>query len=170
MEMAKKVSTDALLGDPLSSVTRRERRLLLGVSIFSIAMVKTGLVPSKISALGIEFANTDQRSILCIMALIGFYFLFAFLIYAASDFLSWRKVLRKERITTLKERYEEGQIGDPRYHDQQAYIYSHIGSGLIFYVLSKPLSIVRALFEFVLPVVLGIYAILLLFFHKIPGS
>lgn len=168
--MAEKVSTDVLLGDPLSSVTRRERRLLLGVSIFSIAVVKTGLVPSKISALGIEFANTDQRSILWIIALIGFYFLCAFLLYAASDFLSWRKVLREERITNLTERYEEGRISDPRYYDQQEYIYKHIGSGLILHVLSKPLSIVRALFEFVLPVVLGIYAILLLLFHEIPAQ
>jgi hypothetical protein len=167
--MNEEISKDELLGEPLSSVTRRERRLLLGVSVFSIAVVKAGFVPSKISALGIEFANTDQHSILRIMAFIGVYFLFAFLIYASSDFIAWRKALRKKRIVNLKEKYEEGQISDPRYHYQQEYIYKHIGSGWFIYIFSKPLSVIRAVFEFVLPIVVGIYAILLLLLHKISA-
>jgi hypothetical protein len=42
------------LRDPLAEVTRRERRLLLGASIIGLTVAKTGLVPTKISALGVE--------------------------------------------------------------------------------------------------------------------
>jgi len=45
--------------DPLSEVTRRERRALLGVSALSIAMSITHLIPTKISALGVEFPPTE---------------------------------------------------------------------------------------------------------------
>jgi hypothetical protein len=57
------------------------RRLLLRVSTIGITLVKTGLVPSKIFALGIEFTSTDQRSFLAIIALVTIYFLVAFAIY-----------------------------------------------------------------------------------------
>ncbi len=168
--MVENVSKDILLSDPLSSVTRRERRLLLGVSVFSIAMVKTGLVPAKISAFGIEFTNTNQRSILWITALIAFYFLCAFSIYAASDFLGWKKVIRTERVKRAKERLEKAQISDPRYYEEQDYIARNVPSARLLYLFQNPISILRALFEFVLPFVIGIYAILLLLFHRIPAS
>ena len=103
------------------------------------------------------------------MALIGFYFLCAFLIYAASDFLAWRKALRTELIKRAKEQYEKGQIGDPGYYEMRDYIDTKVGSARFLYLLSKPVSILRALLEFAVPVILGIYAILLLLFHKIPA-
>jgi amino acid permease len=52
--------------------------------------VRTGLVPSKISALGLEFSQTDQKSLLSILALITLYFVAAFILYASSDFVAWR--------------------------------------------------------------------------------
>lgn len=78
------------LRDALSDVTRKERRHLLGISLLGVVLKKTGLVPSKISGLGIEFQNTDQRALLFIVAFVILYFLFAFIIYAFSDFLAWR--------------------------------------------------------------------------------
>ena len=63
------------LRDPLSKETRLERRNLLGASAIGIVIVKTGLVPSKISALGIEFSQTDQRSLLLAIAAVISYFL-----------------------------------------------------------------------------------------------
>jgi hypothetical protein len=81
---------DVLVQDPLGDVTRKERRLLLGVSVLGVALVKTGLVPSKITALGIEFGKTDQRALMTIFGLVTLYFLVAFVIYGASDFIAWR--------------------------------------------------------------------------------
>ena len=79
----------AKLQDPLSEVTRRERKYLLGISLLSIFVVKTGLVPTKISALGVEFNEANQESMLLILALMVLFFLVAFCFYALSDFLAW---------------------------------------------------------------------------------
>lgn len=52
---------EILVADPLESVTRRERKTLLGLCAIGIAIVHMELVPTKISALGIEFSKTDQQ-------------------------------------------------------------------------------------------------------------
>ena len=77
-------------GELLGKVTRAERRILLGVAMLAVAVAQTGLIPSKISALGIEFEPADQRALLVILAVIVSYFTIAFAIYAAADFLTWR--------------------------------------------------------------------------------
>src|SRR3972149_1614277 len=83
--------------DPLSEVTRKERRSLLGVSTIGIIMVKTGLIPEKITAFGVKFSKTDQKSLLFIVAFIIVYFLISFVIYAWSDFVSWRIAVNSAR-------------------------------------------------------------------------
>jgi amino acid transporter len=71
--------------DPLSDVARKERRYLLAASIIGIALVKLQLAPSKITALGVDFDYRNQKSFFGLFALIVFYFLIAFVIYAFSD-------------------------------------------------------------------------------------
>jgi hypothetical protein len=78
-------------------VTRSERKILLGVSALGILIVRTGLVPSKISAPGIEFAQTDQRALLRAVGAFVLYFLGAFLIYAVSDLMAWRYKFHRAR-------------------------------------------------------------------------
>jgi len=77
-----------LLRDQLSEVTRKERVYLPGSSIAGIAIVKMGLIPTRITALGIEFDAANQETFLFILGLVVLYFLAAFLVYAASDFLA----------------------------------------------------------------------------------
>lgn len=76
-----------LLSDPLSKETRVERKTLLAFSAIGIVVVKTGLIPSKIVALGIEFSATDKAMFLKALACVIVYFVVAFLIYAWSDYL-----------------------------------------------------------------------------------
>lgn len=154
---------DLLLGDPLDEVTRRERRSLLGVSVIGIVLVKTGLVPSKITALGIEFSPADQRSLLLVFSLIVFYFLAAFIVYGVSDYLAWKIALRRqlnENIRTLldQRRPEKIRPKDTVAHDVWKQVDDRYRSKL------NPtfVSVTRALFEFLLPIVVGIYAIVLL--------
>jgi hypothetical protein len=47
-----KPPSEVRIQDPLSDVTRAERKTLLGLSAVGIVIAKSGLVPSKISALG----------------------------------------------------------------------------------------------------------------------
>ena len=97
------------LRDPLSEVTRNERRFLLGMSIVAIALVRTGLIPSKISALGIEFSQADQKSLLSILALITLYFLAAFILYASNDFVAWRTAFVEATEQWVKEQEAAGE-------------------------------------------------------------
>lgn len=78
-----------ILKDPLSDVTRKERIYLLATSTLGIAIVTTGLVPSRISALGIQFEETNQRTLLLMIGIVVAYFLVAFIIYAVADFFAW---------------------------------------------------------------------------------
>jgi hypothetical protein len=90
--MSEPTFQQLLLTNPLTEETRKERRNLLAVSALGIVMMKTGLIPAKISALGIEFSHTDQTSLLRIVAAITGYFLTAFIVYALSDFWIYRIV------------------------------------------------------------------------------
>jgi len=161
---------DIRLRDPLSTETRTERRTLLGASAIGIVIVKTGLIPSKISALGIEFTQTDQRSLLLAIAAIVSYFLVAFLIYATSDFLAWRSLYQEahtQKSLDAKKRYEQGMRMDIVDQDRELTIEEHdiqkfFKSRHVILRLSSPMSLIRAMFEFVVPILVGVYSIILL--------
>jgi hypothetical protein len=80
---------EALVGDPLSEVTRKTRLYLLAVSLVGVAMVMTGLVPTKIATFGIELEQPNRNALLFLIAFVNLYFLVAFIIYAVSDFRKW---------------------------------------------------------------------------------
>jgi hypothetical protein len=88
--MPDPVPQQVLLKDPLSVETRKERRNLLAISALGIVMVKTGLVPTKISVLGVEFSQSNQTALLYTIAGIAIYFLLAFIFYALSDYSTYR--------------------------------------------------------------------------------
>ena len=80
-------SVEVLVGDPLSEVTRKTRLYLLAVSLIGVAMVTTGLVPTKIATFGIELEQPNRSALLFLIALVNLYFLAAFIVYAVSDYL-----------------------------------------------------------------------------------
>jgi len=82
------LTRDLVLYDPLTETTRKERRVLLGVSALGIALVKVPLVPTKFSALGLEFAPTNQAVLLTLYSLLVAYFLVGFLIYLGKVYKS----------------------------------------------------------------------------------
>ena len=99
-------NNELLLDDPLKEVTRKERKMLLAVSVLAIVLVKTGLVPTKISALGVEFNETHQQALLLIVSLVDIYFLSAFVIYASTDFFVWRKAIVKASRDEIRQHYD----------------------------------------------------------------
>lgn len=143
------------LKDPLSDVTRKERKLLLGVSLIGITIVKTGLIPEKIEALGVQFGKANQHALLIILSALTIYFLIAFVLYALSDFLSWRLAL----ISSVRSNLKENPIEFANTTTKEFYhFYMH--KSRVVYSLSSPVSILRACFEFILPLAVGIYAII----------
>jgi hypothetical protein len=152
----------------LTEVTRKERRLLLGISAIGIVIVKTGLVPSKISALGIDFGETDQQALLTCLGAVVVYFFASFIIYAASDLAAWRMAFHKSiydvKLRSSAESEEEQQRRD---HVLQG----KIRKGYLRWLrVTGPMSFVRAVFEFGVPVIIGIYAIVLLLTASPPTT
>jgi hypothetical protein len=156
MEEFKNSTGQILVQDPLSDVTRSERRMLLGISILVVAIVKTGLIPTKISALGIEFSSNSRMALLWILALIVGYFLVAFLIYAFSDFIGWRLRLNQADIAAFQKPNEKIII-------KAGSVFGRFKSSAKTIVgpFVRPISFLRALFEFLVPIVVGIYALII---------
>jgi hypothetical protein len=142
--------------DPLSEVTRAERKTLLGVSAAGLIIVKTGLVPSEISALGIKFERADQHTLLTLLSAVVIYFLIAFLIYAASDFVAWRVSLtyaiRTAILNDIRQTRPEREIED-NIREQ----FSDIGR--LWVAATRPMSVVRAIFEFLVPIMIALYTV-----------
>lgn len=152
----------ALLKDPLSELTRKERRNLLVVSAISIAMVKTGLIPTKIAAVGVEFSQTDRAILLKVLAAVILYFFIAFLLYALSDFLAWRLNFYSAVRELWLKRKKQG-IFDSDDEDVLKEIMTRFIGRRFFLFAVTPISILRTLFEFLAPVIIAIYAIMILF-------
>lgn len=157
---------EVLLRDQLTDVTRKERKFLLGVCAIAITIVKTGLVPTKISALGVDFSPADQKSILVILSIIVAYFLAAFLIYAVSDFVAWRVAFHGAVRELMKSKLEEKNDSNIHIHERSDAIRqemeSYTGRTYMLGNLSRPVSLLRAFLDFVVPFLFGIITILLL--------
>jgi hypothetical protein len=155
---------DILLDDALSSETRTKRKVLLGVSLLGLAMVKASIVPKKISALGVDLEPPNQEALLVLMSLVIIYFLVAFLVYGMSDFIRWRKqvsMFYEENIRKFSLRFvipdEEPPVKPVT--GLEGLIKNAENQVRFWKALSPKASIIRAGFDFLLPVVVSTYAI-----------
>lgn len=90
-----------VLKDPLTPTTRKARRNLLVTSLIAVIIVFTGLIPTKITALGVEFTEVNQISLLIILGLVVMYFLMAFAIFGISDYRSWKLMTEEKDLFKL---------------------------------------------------------------------
>lgn len=178
--MTEQRPTEISLQDPLSQVTRGERKALLSVSIIAIMIVKAGIVPTKISALGVEFSPTNQKAFLFIIALTIAYFLVAFIIHASADFVAWQISHIKSVKRTLRDFESElrdilktkltADVNDKRAEEQmQSTLDAHrilmdriLVRDKITSNFAYPISFARALLEFLFPILLAVYSIIAL--------
>jgi len=152
----KSVSEVRLL-DPLSKVTRKERRNLLIANSLGFVMIKVGVIPTKISALGIEFSLSDQRALLAFTALLIGYFLISFLLYSATDLIAWRIAISRTRLNILK-------ISELHTGVDEAEV-REIRRRLMRWALSsRPVSFIRAILDFGFPIVYAGYVVWILLF------
>lgn len=159
MKIFPKSASEIRTQDPLSEITRKERRNLLLVSSIGILMIKAEIVPTKISALGVELSLSNQSAFLYFIALLVIYFSIAFVLYAISDFVAWRIQFHKTILSILTERTEE-DVANEKMN------YSKVVDKLVFWTnVSKPASLFRAILEFAFPIMYGVVALSLLIFH-----
>ncbi len=161
-ERITKIIEDAKvsLGDPLSGETRNERKSLLAASAIGIVMVKAGLIPAKISALGIEFGQINQGMLLKVIAAVVAYFMCAFLIYASADFLAWRTRFHLGRYVDVLSREVQSQE-----RLSELIQWGKFVRNIKIRLFTRPASYARLLFEFTFPLVLSIYSIWILVNH-----
>jgi hypothetical protein len=146
------------LKDPLSQVTRAERRMLLGISALSIFVTSTGLIPTRVSALGVDFGQSDQRALLLVLALVVGYFLVAFIVYGLTDYLSWRITGDESRRSAYLKFYEQMHTTRKERDEMRETFGSDWISQWPKHVV-QPATLLRGAFEFFLPIAVGAYAI-----------
>ena len=167
--MSDILERDLLSYDPLTEVTRKERRALLGVSMLGLALAKVPLIPTKLAALGIEFAEVSRQTFVHMYALIVLYYLAAFLLYAFTDLVAWRRsehirysaYLKAEQAnqpSALKIAYgEKPKTPQPFAGKNPVY------RGLAAYGTGVLASRLRAAFEFGFPILFAIVALYALY-------
>lgn len=146
------------LTDPLSEVTRKERRNLLLASTAGVLVAKMGLIPARISVLGVEFSPPAQQAFISLMSLIVGYFILAFVFYGMADFFVWRKKYQNYLVTSKSESLIWTQEDQFNYEE----LHHGIPRAAWLYTMSKPVAFVRVAFEFFFPLIIGITAISLL--------
>lgn len=160
------------LSDPLADVTRKERRSLLGVSMLGIAIALAELVPTEVAGLGVKLSQSNQSTLMVLVGLVCLYYLFAFCIYAASDFVAWQMALREAyskaalqpptpEPETEQERAQEERMAH-RYMWLEDFLDKKFPSMLLAGLAVEPISKVRAIFDFLLPVCVGLVAVIAL--------
>ncbi|MCZ8159050.1 MAG: hypothetical protein O9256_04100 [Rhizobiaceae bacterium] len=164
--MSDILERDLVSYDPLSAVTRKERTALLGFSMLGLALVAVPLVPEKLGVFGIEFTKLNQQTFLWLYALLVGYYLAAFLVYAFTDLVAWRRSEHIRYTAYVRAQEENRQRGflertpkDAESVSQRA-VANPVYRGLASYRVAQAASQLRALFEFALPVAFAVYVIL----------
>lgn len=143
------------LADPLSPISRAERRNLLLAATLAILVAHVNLVPTQISALGLAFAPPAQTAFLVITVFVVFYFIAAFAMYAVADLFVWRKRFY-DYLAAVERESKDWTLQDQIEHDE---IHANLPTIDWYYEWSPRVANVRMLFEFVLPLLVGAYAI-----------
>jgi hypothetical protein len=154
--MAQKSAFEYRLQDPLSEVTRKERRALLAASTVTIVVTKTGLIPSKIEALGISFSPGDQHSLLLVLGAVVLYFLVAFITYGLSDFLAWKLAFN----VSIRDRMERDFLAKKKNKDLDEKLRDvFLRNSRTLLAAVRPISFLRTVFEFVVPIAIAVFAL-----------
>lgn len=130
---------------------------MLGIATVGIIVAKTGFVPSKISALGIDFSFTDQKMLYRALAGVIGYFVVAFILYAASDFVAWRVAWMNAMRAATRARHERkaSESASELHHAVEQELSAQFRN--VPYALSSSVSSLRALFDFAVPVIIGVW-------------
>lgn len=136
--------------DPIGETARKQRKNLVGISLVGIIVVKIGILPSKITTFGVQFTETDQKTILLIFLLTISYFIIGFVIYIMPYLVNFRNQYI-ERIIFLmqyKESEERNELKDK--------IAISIKKTKCYYW-------VKMIYEVIFPIIIGQVALIMIF-------
>ena len=139
---------------PLGSVAIANRKQLLLFSVLSLIVTVVGVMPTKVSMLGIEFDASNQRAFLVLLTLGVVYYLVSFVVSMLSDLMSWKVLftLNKEKLLTNLDNFDISHLSKEQVLDQMKLETSTISQ-------SKLLFSVRILIDVVVPITLSLFSI-----------
>lgn len=143
--------------DPLSDVTRKQRRWLLGTSLVAI-VVGHGVFPQEISAFGLQARDIPNGLFPSIILAVVLYFFLAFALYAAHDFVTRTDRLWEERLQL--DAVAASEQGREFLEHRRTYGYSPV---------RRPIEYARYAFDFLLPLLIGIYGMSAVFFGELAA-
>jgi hypothetical protein len=164
---------ERLGADLLSDETRKQRRNLDVVAVLALLVVVLDLIPTRISAVGVDLGEPDQERFLWVLAVFDVAFLVLFVVYAASDFVQARpssdRCPRSYALSKIKasgdsttsatfSRAPAGHEETLREIGAQASKIAAAQQRARSLALLRRLGYVRFGFDFVLPVALGVAA------------
>ncbi len=152
----------------LSESSRKERRALLGFSALAFTIGQCGLVPQKISALGVEISAAQQSNLKWVLFGLVAYFLVALALYSLQDWLAWRGKIHEGLSADMKASYEDDAVTKGRttapnqFYTPGAKRWNEHWKELpVLHPIkySYRLCQVRLLFEIVIPLLIGVFAL-----------
>lgn len=146
------------LREPLNETTRKSRRNLLAVSVLGIVTAKVGLVPTKISAFGVEFSSSNLEALMTLLALSIAYFLVTFAVYIVSELQAWQLLITSKQLEEFKAVAERKRSYNEQYHDDIEHDFSLRVE--MVYSKTKPIFYTRLLVEIFIPAMLALYSII----------
>lgn len=158
---------DLVATDPLSVVSRGERKVLLILALVTIAVAKGGLVPSEVPALGITLQPAERLSLLYLFIAILAFYLIGFSLYGRADPKRRKAVLASKR-SGMRETVEElmriASQERPNDPEDEKRWYTEIGEasdaiGLVTDI--DRFSRLRIIFDVYAPLIIGSVALLL---------
>ena len=174
---------EVLLGDPLGPAARGERRNLLTGSVTVLLVTHVGLIPEKIDSLGIRIGSADLKRLGLVFFGIMVYFMVMFLGYAFADLLarvheyadrkqagileeSVRRVTHDRETlqgdVRLGARIRHGYMPPPTSGDAAQVLAQQFPGIHGVRRVSKPAAVIRAILDFVVPIVIGTWALIAL--------
>jgi hypothetical protein len=158
--------TTARVSDPLSLITRKNRIGLLSSSLVAILFVQAGLVPTKLSVFGTQFDNWNNTNLITVNLFVSAYYLLAFSISGISDLMVYKMQIfaADTENDRLYEELLQREADDELTEQDKILIYRHKTHRWIFKA-SNPIAFLRLVVEFLLPVVIGVYAIGVMFIY-----
>ena len=153
--MPQSPDISSILGDPLSGVTRNERRNLIAASFVVALMSMTHAYPKEFVSLGIKIDTSDLHYFIWGAITVVVYFIAAFVVYGLGDYMRARAL----QYEYYKAVHVAGENWD---EDDQAEIdalHRSIRPIDWIYIYGGSFLSVRAFFEFIFPLCCGIAAI-----------
>ncbi|EGQ8122399.1 hypothetical protein V9R51_003742 [Vibrio cholerae] len=138
---------------PLGAVAIANRKQLLLFSVLGIIVTVVGVMPAKITMLGIEFDTSNQQAFLVLLTLSVVYYLISFVVSMLSDLMSWKVLftLNKEKLLMNLNDFDISHLTRAQVLEQMKLENSTINQ-------SKLLFSVRILVDVVVPITLSLFS------------